>query len=143
MLAENELRFLVDINASLNATAFVLIVAGLIAIKKGHEAAHKKLMLTAAVVSALFLVSYLTYHYTCDSVKFGREGTTIRTVYLSVLFSHIVLAVVNAPMVITTIVLGIKNCRDKHRKWAKITAPIWLYVSITGVIVYFMLYHMR
>ncbi len=142
MLAETDLRFLADVNASLNATAFVLIVAGLIAIKKGNEAVHKKLMLSAAVVSALFLVSYVTYHLTCKAVQFGREGTAIRVVYLFVLISHVILAAVTPVLVIVTIVLGLKDRREKHRKWAKVTAPIWLYVSVTGVIVYFMLYHM-
>jgi len=142
MIAENELGFLADVNASLNATALVLIVAGLIAIKRGNEAVHKKLMLSAAAVSALFLVSYVTYHLTCDSVPFGREGTTIRVVYLFVLISHVILAAVTPVLVIVTIVLGLKDRREKHRKWARVTAPIWLYVSITGVIVYYMLYHM-
>jgi putative membrane protein len=141
MLAEFDFRILADVNASLNATAFVLIVAGLIAIKKGHETAHKRLMLTAAGVSALFLVSYVTYHTTCPPVKFAGEGA-IKYVYLFILFTHIVLAVVNAPLVIATIVQGLKDNRARHRKLAKITAPIWIYVSITGVIVYVMLYHM-
>ena len=142
MIAANEFRFLADVNASLNATAFVLIVAGLIAIKRGHEAVHKKLMLSAAVVSALFLVSYVTYHLNGNPVQFGREGSWIRVVYLFVLFSHVTLAAVTPVLVIVTIVLGLKDRREKHRRWARITAPIWLYVSITGVIVYFMLYHM-
>ena len=141
MIAQGDLRFLADVNASLNAVAFVLIVAGLSAIKRGNEAVHKKLMLSAAAVSALFLVSYATYHLTCDSVKFGGEGA-IRYVYYFILITHIALAAVIAPLVITTVVLGLKDKREKHRKFAKITAPIWIYVSVTGVIVYVMLYHM-
>ena len=82
MLGETDFRFLVHVNASLNATAFVFICLGLIAIKKGNEGAHKKLMLTAAAVSALFLVSYLTYHFTCKAKPFEGEGA-IRTVYFA------------------------------------------------------------
>ncbi len=141
MIAQTDFRFLADVNASLNATAFMLIVAGLIAIKRGNEAAHKKLMLSAAAVSALFLVSYVAYHLTCEPVKFGHAGA-IEYVYYFVLISHVILAAVTPLFVIITIVLGLKDRREKHRRWAKITLPGWLYVSITGVIVYFMLYHM-
>lgn len=135
-------RFLVDVNAALNLTATVLIVSALVAIKRGNEALHKKLMLSAVLVSALFLVSYLIYHFNCDARKFGREGTTVRSVYLFILLTHVVLAVVNVPLVIMTVLHGVKEHREKHRRWAKITAPVWLYVSITGVIVYYMLYQM-
>lgn len=141
MLAEFDFRILADVNASLNATALVLILAGLYAIKKGKEAVHKKLMLTATGVSALFLISYVTYHLNGEQVKFGHEGA-IRYVYFFILFTHIVLAAVIAPLVITTVILGLKDKREKHRKFAKVTAPIWIYVSTTGVIVYVMLYHM-
>lgn len=141
VLAEFDFRILADVNASLNATALVLILAGLYAIKKGKEAVHKKLMLTATGVSALFLISYVTYHLNGEPVKFGHEGA-IRYVYFFILFTHITLAAVVAPLVITTVILGLKDKREKHRKFAKVTAPIWIYVSTTGVIVYVMLYHM-
>ncbi|MEM7203757.1 MAG: DUF420 domain-containing protein [Planctomycetota bacterium] len=130
-----------EINAGLNALAFVLIVGGLIAIKRGNEMLHKRLMLTAVGVSALFLVSYLYYHAQVGHVEFGGEGT-IRTVYLVILFSHIVLAAVQVPLIVATVVLGLRDRRAAHRKVAKITAPVWLYVSVTGVVVYWMLYQM-
>ena len=136
-----DLRFLADVNATLNATAFVLAVSGLVAIKKRKESAHKRLMLSAAIVSALFLASYLTYHLTCESVKFHGEGA-VRYVYFAILISHIILAVVLAPLLVTTVILGLRDRRPQHRRFARITAPIWIYVSITGVVVYVMLYHM-
>ncbi|MDA1222675.1 MAG: DUF420 domain-containing protein [Planctomycetota bacterium] len=141
MLAAFDLHNLADVNAALNALAFVLIVAGLTAIHRGHETLHKRLMLAATGVSALFLVSYLTYHLTCESVKFTGEGW-IRPVYFVVLISHIVLAAVQVPLILMTVWTGLRDGRPKHRRLAKITAPIWLYVSVTGVVVYWMLYRM-
>ncbi len=141
MLLQFDFRILADVNASLNALATVLIVAGLVAIRLRHETLHKVLMLSAASVSAMFLVSYLVYHANVGSVPFEREGV-IRTVYLVILTSHVVLAVVQVPLILMTIVYGLKDRRDKHRRWARITAPIWLYVSLTGVVVYLMLYRM-
>ena len=133
--------YLPHVNASLNATAFVFTMAGLIAIKAQRVELHKKLMLAAVSASALFLTSYLIYHFNAAPVKFGREGT-IRTVYLAILFSHIVLAIVVAPLVLVTTWLGVKDRLAKHKQLAKITAPIWLYVSVTGVVIYWMLYRM-
>ncbi|MBL8729347.1 MAG: DUF420 domain-containing protein [Planctomycetes bacterium] len=141
MLAAFDFRILASVDAALNALAFVLICAGLVAIKRGHVALHKQLMLGAVGVSALFLICYLTYHYNAEPVKFAGEGT-IRTVYFVLLISHIVLAVVQVPLILRTVYLGLKDRREQHRKWAKVTTPIWLYVSITGVIVYGMLYHL-
>ena len=131
--------YLADLNAALNATAFVLICCGLIAIRRGNERAHKVWMLSAVTVSALFLVSYLTYHYMVGSVKFEGEGA-IRWVYFTILISHIVLAVVQTPLIIMTVIRGLRDQREKHKRLARITAPIWLYVSLTGVVVYVMLY---
>lgn len=130
---------LADVDAALNATAFVLIVCGLLAIKRGNEALHKVLMLSATAVSAAFLVCYLTYHFNAEAVKFQGQGA-IRTIYFVILVSHIVLAVVQVPLIVGTILHGLRDDREKHRKWARITAPIWLYVSITGVVIYVMLY---
>ncbi len=135
-----DLRFLADVNATLNATALVLTVAGLFAIRSRKESTHKALMLAAATVSALFFASYLTYHLTCEPVTFKGEGA-IRYVYFAILISHVFLAVALAPLLVTTVVLGIRGRREKHRRIARITAPIWIYVSITGVVVYLMLYH--
>lgn len=141
MLAAFDIRILADVNATLNALAFVLIVAGLVAIKRGNERLHKRLMLAATCVSAVFLASYLTYHASAEPVKFGHEGA-IRTVYFAILISHVVLAAVQVPLILMTIHAGLKDRRARHRKLAKITAPIWLYVSVTGVVVYLMLYRL-
>lgn len=135
-----DFRFLADVDAILNGIAFVLICAGLVAIKRGNVELHKKLMLAAVGTSALFLACYLTYHATCESVKFQGEGA-IRPVYFTLLISHIVLAAVQVPLILRTVYLGLKDRRQAHKKWAKITTPIWLYVSITGVVIYVMLYH--
>ena len=139
MLAAFDLRILAHVDAALNALAFVLICSGLIAIKRGRIVLHKRLMLGAACVSALFLCCYVVYHLNAPAVKFTREGW-IRPVYFTLLISHVVLAVVQLPLILRTIWLGLRDRRAQHRKWAKVTAPIWLYVSVTGVIVYALLY---
>ena len=133
------IRHLPDLNAALNAIAFTLIASGLIAIKRGNEILHKRLMLSAVAVSAAFLTSYLIYHFHVGSVKF-QHGGALRVVYFVILISHTILAVVQVPLIIITVVRGLRDQRTKHKKIAKITAPIWLYVSATGVIVYLMLY---
>lgn len=131
--------YLPDVNALLNTVALVLITSGLVAVKRGELERHKKLMLAAVGVSAAFLVSYLVYHYVVGSVKFEKQGP-IRTVYFAILISHIILAAVQVPLIIATVVLGLRDRLDKHRMLAKITAPVWIYVSVTGVVVYVMLY---
>jgi putative membrane protein len=141
MLAAFDFRILADVDAVLNGIAFVLICAGLIAVKRGKVELHKKLMLAAVATSALFLACYLTYHATCEAVKFQGEGP-VRLVYFTLLISHIVLAVVQVPLILRTVYLGLKDRREAHKKWAKVTTPIWLYVSITGVVIYLMLYRM-
>ena len=141
MLAAFDFRVLADVDATLNGVAFVLICAGLVAIKRGNVELHKKLMLAAVCVSALFLACYLTYHATCESVKFTREGW-VRPVYFTLLISHVVLAAVQVPLILRTVYLGLKDRRAQHKKWAKVTTPIWLYVSVTGVVVWWMLYMM-
>ena len=130
---------LADLNAILNGVAFVLICAGLAAIKRGNEDLHKKLMLAAVGVSAAFLVSYLVYHAKVGSVKYTGEGA-IRYVYFAILITHVILAAVQVPLIIMTVIRGLKGQLDKHRRLARITAPIWLYVSLTGVVIYVMLY---
>ena len=132
---------LVHINALLNATATVLLVAGYVMIRQRRETAHKRLMLTAFGVSVAFLICYLVYHWQVGSVRFTGTGA-IRVVYLAILFSHIVLAAVVPFLAGATIYLGLRDRRQKHRKVARWTFPIWLYVSVTGVIVYLMLYHL-
>jgi uncharacterized membrane protein YozB (DUF420 family) len=130
------------LNALLNSVAFALIVAGLIAIRRRRERLHKRLMLAAAAASALFLASYLTYHLSAPPVRFGGEGW-IRPVYLVILTSHVLLATVQVPLILLTIHAGLRDRRARHRRLARITTPIWLYVSVTGVVVYLMLYRLR
>jgi uncharacterized membrane protein YozB (DUF420 family) len=141
MLADFDFRVLAHVDAVLNTLATLLICAGLWAVKRGNVSLHKRLMLSAAAVSLVFLACYLTYHYTVGHVEFRHEGWLAK-VYYPLLISHVVLAVVQVPLILRTIWLGLKDRRAQHRKWAKVTAPIWLYVSITGVIVYVMLYRL-
>ncbi len=141
MIAAFDFRVLADLNACLNGLALVLIISGLLAIRARHESLHRGLMLSAAGVSALFLVSYVIYHLNGDPVRFEGAGA-VRYVYLTILVTHVVLAVVQTPLIILTIVRGLKDQRDRHRRLARWTAPIWLYVSFTGVLVYVMLYQL-
>ena len=141
MLAEFDFRVLADVDAVLNALAFLFLSAALIAIKRGNVELHKKLIFVAVTFSAAFLVCYVVYHLNAPPVKFAKEGW-IRSVYFPLLISHVVLAVVQVPLILRTLYLGLQDRRAQHRKWAKVTTPIWLYVSITGVIVYWMLYHL-
>ena len=128
-----------DVNASLNATALVLLLAGYVQIKRGREKSHKALMLAAFGTSIIFLATYVVYHLHAGSRPFGGTGA-IRAVYLVILISHIVLAAVVPVLAIIVIWLGLKDRRRKHNRWARWTLPIWLYVSVTGVLVYLMLY---
>lgn len=131
------------LNACLNGTATLLLVAGLIAIKRDRRAAHAGLMRAAFVVSMAFLVSYLYYHLVVERevgpTRFRGTGLA-RTAYLSMLVSHIVFAIVNLPLVLRTLWLAHKERWPEHRRLAKVTFPIWLYVSVTGVLVYLVLY---
>jgi len=130
------------INAALNATATVLISAGFILIKLGKREEHRAVMLTAGVVSALFLVGYVTHKALRGSVEtpFGGEGAALRAFYFTMLISHIILAIAIAYLVPRTFLFAIKGDFVTHKKWARFTFPIWLYVSVTGVLVYFFLY---
>ena len=139
MLAEFDFRVLADVDAVLNALAFTLICAGLVAIKRGRVRLHKRLMLGAAWVSALFLCSYVTYHLNAPSVRFTREGW-IRPVYFTLLISHIVLAMAAVPLVAITVTRALRGQLDKHVRIARVTIWIWLYVSVTGILVYVALY---
>ncbi len=136
-----ELRDLPALNATLNATAFVLLLIGYRLIRQGKREAHKKVMLAAFTVSAVFLTSYLIYHFNVGSVRFQKEGP-IRTVYFAVLLSHTVLAAFVGVMVPITMIRALRERFPAHAKIARITFPLWAYVSITGVIVYLMLYQM-
>src|SRR2546426_8006946 len=128
------------VNAALNATAAILIGAGVYFIKRKNIPAHKACMVAAVAVSALFLTSYLTYHYNVGSVRFTKQGW-IRNVYFPLLISHTVLAVLVLPLVLRTAFLALKGRFANHVRIARWTFPTWMYVSITGVVVYLMLYH--
>jgi putative membrane protein len=132
---------LATVNAALNATAAVLIGSGFYFIKQKNIAAHKACMIAAMVVSAVFLASYLFYHYNVGHVEFTKQGW-IRGVYLPLLLTHTVLAAVVLPMILRTVFLAFKGRFAKHVGIARWTFPVWMYVSITGVIVYLMLYHL-
>ncbi len=130
------------VNASLNCLAAALLIIGFVLIKNGNEAAHKRAMMSAFVVSTLFMASYLTYHWNVGSRKFPSDdyAPLFYAVYLAVLATHAVLAIIVPFLAAVTIFLGLTDRRQTHRKLARWTFPIWLYVSVTGVLVYFMLY---
>jgi putative membrane protein len=130
--------FLPPIYATLNAFTAVLLVVAFWAIKNKKIALHEKLMKTAIAFSVLFLVLYVAYHMTSDSTKFGGEGT-IKTIYFIILITHIILSVAVIPFVLITYVRAITNQVDLHKKIARFTFPLWLYVAVTGVIVYVMI----
>jgi uncharacterized membrane protein YozB (DUF420 family) len=134
-----ELSDLPAINATLNSIAFVLLVTGRALIRRGMVLAHKRCMISAFVVSTVFLITYLTYRYFGEEKKFGGTGW-IRPVYFTILISHVALAITVPLLGTWTLVLGLKGRFDKHRRMARITYPVWVYVSITGVIVYFLLF---
>jgi putative membrane protein len=127
------------INASLNGLATVLMLAGFIAIKQKNIGLHKALMIGAGVASAVFLGCYLVYHFNVGSVKFKGEGI-VRYVYFAILISHVILAMAIAVLVPKTFWRAFKKDIEGHKRIARITFPIWLYVSITGVVIYLMLY---
>jgi uncharacterized membrane protein YozB (DUF420 family) len=127
------------LNAILNGTSAILLTAGYAAIRAGKTAVHKMLMVSAFCVSMAFLISYLIYHYRVGHVVFQGQGW-IRPVYFSILISHTIFAIVIVPMIIVTLRRAWMERFDKHRVIARWTLPLWLYVSVTGVIVYLMLY---
>ncbi|MBG90060.1 MAG: hypothetical protein CMO80_24615 [Verrucomicrobiales bacterium] len=128
------------INASLNGTATVLLLLGFYFIKQGNKEAHKKCMVAALITSIVFLACYLTYHFNTTVVTHFREPQWFRPIYLTILLTHTVLAVVIVPMVITTFVHASKGNFEKHRRIARWTWPLWIYVSFTGVLIYLLLY---
>ena len=136
-----DVMILPAINATLNGIATVLLLYGFYLIKQGRWQQHKKVMIAAFVVSIVFLASYVTYHYLRRglSTPFGGEGI-IRPIYFTILISHIALAAVVPVLALLSISRGLASKFDKHRRISKWTFPIWLYVSVTGVLVYFMLY---
>jgi putative membrane protein len=131
--------YLPHLNACLNGTSAVLLSAGFLSIRWGKIAAHRACQISALTVSIFFLVSYLTYHYYHGTTRFQGTGLA-RPIYFTVLTSHTILAIVIVPLVAITFYRAFKLDFARHRKIARITLPLWLYVSVTGVIVYLMLY---
>jgi protein SCO1/2/putative membrane protein len=129
------------LNALLNGTSFVLLLTGYALIRSGRRRAHQRVMIAAFACSVLFLTSYLIYHAQVGSVRFQGEGS-LRTVYLSILLTHTVLAASVPFLAAITLTRALRARFDRHKKIARVTLPIWLYVSITGVVIYLMLYQM-
>ena len=136
-----EIADLPALNASLNALASVFLVTGYVLIRSGRRDAHKRSMLMALTTSALFLISYVIYHANAGSVRFAGTGA-IRAVYFAVLIPHVILAATILPLALVTTARGLRGDYGRHRRIARWTLPVWLYVSVTGVIVYAMLYHL-
>ena len=141
--------FLPHTNAGLNLVATLLLLLGWILIRRGHEVAHRRVMLVCFAVSVLFLAGYLVYHWELHRIT-GQRGRPfpsdvaglIRGFYYTVLVSHVILAATVPFLAITTIVYGLRDKRVVHRRWARVTWPVWMYVSVTGVVIYVMLYHL-
>jgi len=129
------------LNAALNLTCFVLLVAGRMAIARGDVALHRKRMLAAVITSAVFLVSYLIRFATTGAHKYPGDGID-RIIYLATLMSHMVLAVVLVPLVVGAVRRALRGDFEAHKRMVRFTWPIWMYVSVTGVLVYLMLYHL-
>ncbi|UAB81653.1 DUF420 domain-containing protein [Marixanthomonas sp. SCSIO 43207] len=132
------LGFLPPIYATINGLTAILLIAAVFQIRKGNRKTHERLMKTSIVLSVLFLVMYVAYHMTSDSTPYGGEGA-IRYVYFFILISHILLSITVIPFVLITYVRAITGQFAKHKKIARITFPLWLYVAVTGVIVYLMI----
>ena len=130
---------LATVNAALNGSAAVFLVAGYLFIRNGWRHAHERCMLGALATSALFLVSYVVYHLNIGSKPFQGEGL-IRLVYFAILITHVVLAAVIVPLALVTASRAFKERFEEHVRIARWTFPVWLYVSVTGVVIYFMLY---
>ena len=129
------------LNALLNATSAILLLIGFMHIKRGRIDAHRRVMLLAFAVSGLFLLSYVIYHANIGSKPYPGTGM-MRTIYFSILIPHVILAATVLPLALVTLSRGLKMDVVRHRKIAKITLPIWLFVSVTGVLVYLMLYRL-
>src|SRR5436190_7440677 len=137
----NDYSIFPAINATLNGTSAVLLVTAHTMIQRSKIAAHRALMLAAVATSSLFLISYLYYHWHVGSVRFQGHGLS-RPVYFTILISHTILAATIVPLVVITLIRALRERFDKHRAIARWTYPLWLYVSVTGVVIYFMLYRL-
>jgi len=129
------------LNAVLNGTAAALLVSGYLFIRRGHVQPHRRCMLAALATSALFLVSYVVYHVNTGSRPFPGQGA-VRVVYFAILITHVVLAAAILPLALITATRGLRAQYDRHVRIARWTLPIWIYVSVTGVIIYLMLYQL-
>lgn len=129
------------VNASLNGLSALLLATGYACIRSGRRDAHRNCMIAALVSSTLFLASYLVYHYHVGSVRFTGQGP-IRTLYFAILLTHTTLAVVIVPLVAVTVTRALRGRFEAHRRIARITLPLWGYVSVTGVVIYWMLYRL-
>ena len=129
------------LNASLNATSAVLLTIGYILIRRGRADLHKRCMLAALTTSALFLISYVIYHLNAGSRPFAGQGP-VRLAYFTILITHVILAAAILPLALTTAARGLLGQYDRHVRIARWTLPIWLYVSVTGVVIYLMLYQL-
>jgi len=138
-MTNDYISYLPHVNACLNGTSAVLLFTGYTFIRSRNVAAHRACQIAALIVSLLFLASYLTYHYHHGSTRFQGAGI-VRPIYFTILTTHTILAIVIVPLVILTFYRALRNDFVRHRRIARITLPLWLYVSITGVIVYLMLY---
>ncbi|CAM1334228.1 DUF420 domain-containing protein [Tenacibaculum aestuariivivum] len=132
------LSFLPPIYATINGLTAVLLVASVLAIKNGNKKLHEQLNTTAVICSALFLIMYVAYHMTSNSTSFGGEGV-IKYIYLFILITHIILSIIVIPFVLITFMRARLGYFSAHKKIAKITFPLWLYVAVTGVVVYLMI----
>ncbi len=136
-----EVPFLPTLNAGLNASAALFLLSGWGFIKNKKVHAHRACMLSAFACSTVFLIGYLYYHYQVGSVRFQGQGP-IRTAYFTILLTHTALALAVVPLVLRSLFLAWKRRWEEHRRWARVTMPLWLYVSTTGVVVYWMLYRL-
>lgn len=136
---DTDLSFMPGVNAGLNATSATLLMLGLGAIRKGRREIHKRLMVSAFAASAVFLVGYVLYHYTHGDTQYQGVGT-IRMAYFAILITHVLLSIVMLPMILTTFYLAARERFAAHKRLARWTLPVWLYVSVTGVVIYFMLH---
>jgi putative membrane protein len=140
-MADMQIGDLVHLNAALNGVTIVLLALGLYFIRRGEPMRHRAVMLSAAAVSAAFLVSYLTYHFNSGLARFGGEGA-VRPIYFAILIVHVIAAVVITPLVPITLFRALSRRFDRHRKIARWTLPLWMYVAVSGVVVYVMSVHL-
>jgi putative membrane protein len=137
----NYISYLPHLNATLNSISALFLISGYAFIRNGRVRAHRNCQLSAVFASALFLISYLTYHYHHGDTPFPGKGI-IRPIYFAILITHVILAMVIVPLVLITVYRAGRGDFERHKRIARWTLPLWLYVSVTGVIVYLMLYHL-